>query len=274
MSEEAQNTLDAVKEEVKSAISSRFNSPFAGAFIISWLAWNHRLIFVLFSGMTVDQRFHYIDERLYPTWLEFSIFNFLGPLLSALVYIFLLPWPAKWVHRWNLKMKRDIREVELESSGEEVLTLPATKNIHEKIASQKKTINDLAERERVARVCGLGWRAMARFGSDMDANHKESALFEFLTSASFDVRSDARATGVTGTLALDSQGNASLVSAFIVGSRSIHSWTMMGSEVLLKGSNGAEIGRLVFRPELGGALKGQIGNDPVFVSSKELKSWD
>ncbi len=51
MSDEAQNTLDAVKEEIKSAVSSRFNSPLLGTFIVSWLAWNHRLIFVLFSSL-------------------------------------------------------------------------------------------------------------------------------------------------------------------------------------------------------------------------------
>lgn len=140
MSDDVKETLDATKEEIKSAISSRFNSPFLGAFIISWLAWNHRLIFVLFSSMSVDERFHYIDERLYPTLTAFLAFNLGGPLLSALGYIFLMPWPTEGVHRWNLKMKERLRNAERVSQGSTLLSQTESDELRANVEAKRKII--------------------------------------------------------------------------------------------------------------------------------------
>lgn len=122
MSDEAKNTLDAVKEEIKDAVSARFSSPLLVAFIISWLAWNHRLIFVLFSDLDVDKRFAFIDENLYPTALAFIGLHILGPFVSALLYIYVLPWPTEWVYKWNLKRQSRLRYAKLQQEGERLLS--------------------------------------------------------------------------------------------------------------------------------------------------------
>ncbi|WP_313250743.1 hypothetical protein [Stenotrophomonas sp.] len=160
MSDEAQNTLDAVKEEVKNAVSTRFNSPFLGAFIVSWLAWNHRLIFVLFSGMTVDERFHYIDERLYPTAAVFAWMHIVGPILSALAYILLLPWPTEWVHKWNLTRKLRLKYAELSSEGNRLLTQEESDEYRAEVTELKRKLNEkrielLEQRRKVSAMAIL-----------------------------------------------------------------------------------------------------------------------
>jgi len=143
--------------------------------------------------------------------------------------------------------------------------------IYAQIDAQKKAVRDLADRERAARISWLGWRAIALRTLDVDINFKEKALFAYLTSAEFEVRSDVRASGLMGNMKLDDQGNASLNSPFLNGSRSVVSWSMSGCEVVLKDSNGSEVGKLVFRPELGGALNGHIRSERVLISSPELE---
>lgn len=185
MSDELKDTLEAAKEEVKSTISSRFNSPFLGAFIVSWLAWNHRLIFVLFSSMTVDQRFHYIDERLYPTLTAFLLLNVGGPLLSALTYIFVMPWPTEWVHRWNLTRKSRLRNAELRAEGERLLSERESSELRAKMSALKETLAQ--ERDSLARA-GRNVLALRVKLSDRFDTKERNLIFErYLKSQPFEV---------------------------------------------------------------------------------------
>lgn len=141
MAEESNGTLELIKEQVKAAVVERFNSPFLGAFIVSWLLWNHRVFFVLFSDLSIDARFHYIDERLYPTVGSFLALNLIGPLASALAYIFLLPWPTEWVHRWNLQRKLRLWYSEKEAEGSRFLTQVESDELRSQISDLKDKLN-------------------------------------------------------------------------------------------------------------------------------------
>ncbi len=142
MSGEQTVTLEDIKEEIKAVAFSRFNSPFLAALTISWFAWNHRLIFVLFSDQSVADRFSFIDEKLYPTLGEFLTLNFGGPLASALIYIFLLPWPTEWVHRWNLQRKLKLRYADLRAEGHRLLTEEESVRMRQSINEMKEQLND------------------------------------------------------------------------------------------------------------------------------------
>lgn len=168
MADDTTGGLDTVKEELKAAIAGRFASPFLGAFTVSWLVWNHRLVFVLFSGMAVADRFQYIDEKLYPTLVSFLVLNIGGPLVSALAYIFLLPYPTEWVHKWNLNRKLRLRYAELHADGHRLLTASEADAIRAENVSLKNTLNkrrgELA-REQI-KVAALSMKNLERRSRD------------------------------------------------------------------------------------------------------------
>ena len=193
MSEDQNNLLETLKAETKSAISGRFASPFLGTFSISWLLWNHRLIFVLFSDLAIDQRFHYIDTRLYPTAFLFLVMNIGGPLISALAYIFLLPYPTEWVHRWNLYRKQRLRDQDRRSEARRLLT-------EEEGVAYRTQVNELkmSLKSRGIELARASVRAAALSMTSLDrlrADDVEHAHTRYLTSQPFRLISVNTQTG-------------------------------------------------------------------------------
>lgn len=183
MSKDENSTIEEVKEELKNVVASRFNSPFFGAFLLSWLAWNHRTMLVLLSSLSIDERFHFIDERIYATWWSFLLLNFIGPLASTVAYIFLLPWPTEWVHRWNLYRKRRLREADLISEGRRLLT----REEGDSLRTQVEQLKDRLEENRAKLVDEIRKNSAIamRLLEGMDDNTAQSVVHKYLTSQAF-----------------------------------------------------------------------------------------
>lgn len=183
---ENENMLEALKEEVKAVALSRFNSPFIGAFLVSWLLWNHRMLFALFASIPLGQRFHYIDEVLYPTAEAFAAYHFIGPAISTLIYIFIMPWPTEWVHRWNLQRKLRLKQAELRADGHRLLTEEESselrKTVGELRTSLTKMRGDLTAERRKVRALSL------RTLKDRKADAIERILIDYITSQPFKIR--------------------------------------------------------------------------------------
>ncbi len=186
MTNQNDTMVDSLKEEVKAAALSRFNSPFIGAYLVSWLLWNHRMIFALFSGLPLGQRFHYIDEVLYPTANTFALYHFLGPTLSTLVYIFLMPWPTEWVHRWNLQRKLRLKQADLRADGHRLLTEAESTELQKKVGELRTTLAqmriDLTSERRKVRALSL------RTLGGRKADEIERILVDYVTSQPFKIR--------------------------------------------------------------------------------------
>lgn len=167
MTQESDELFETIKEEVKASVAGRFSSPFIGAFMVSWLFWNHRAIFVLFADMAISDRFRYIDEHLYPTLASFVGLNLAGPLLSALFYIFVLPWPTEWVHRWNLQRKLRLRYAEQLAEKNRLLTEREGEELRADSAQLKEKLTIRREQlhEARTRIRALSMKLMAEVGT-------------------------------------------------------------------------------------------------------------
>jgi len=175
--------LEDIKQELKSSVAGRFNSPLLGAFLVSWVAWNHRTIFVLFSDLTINARFHYIDEKIYATLTSFLILNFIGPLASTVAYIFILPLPTEWVHRWNLYRKRRLKEAELASEGKRLLTEEEGGVLKTKVDQLKGKLDE--KRSELATATRKMHAMAMRLLDGLDENSSQSVLYKYLTSQDF-----------------------------------------------------------------------------------------
>lgn len=143
--------LDDILHSIRSQVSERLSSPLIGAFAISWCLWNYRFLVILFSNNTVTETFKLIDSIAFPpTWSVF-LNGVLYPLLSALSYIFLYPYPARVVYRFVRERQRDIAKIRQQIEDETPLTQAEAKLLKAKVDEIKLDLirkDDSLELER------------------------------------------------------------------------------------------------------------------------------
>ncbi|CAG2088063.1 hypothetical protein [Xanthomonas arboricola] len=143
MSDEANNTLSELKNELKGAINVRLRSPIAGLFALSWLLINHRVLFVLFSNLKPGKRFDFIDDEIYGMPGAWISMNLIFPLISTAFFLLVMPWISALVHRWNLWHQRRQRDLELRSDGLMLLTEEKSRELRASLSTRDKVIAEL-----------------------------------------------------------------------------------------------------------------------------------
>ncbi|WP_299341716.1 hypothetical protein [uncultured Pseudoxanthomonas sp.] len=101
---------------------SRLSSPLFAALAISWAVWNYRMIFTLLSSQKIHWRFEYVDSVLYPTWQHVVFLQVVLPVVTALLYIYAFPIPAKIVFEHSLRNKVALSNAAKEIEGKRVLS--------------------------------------------------------------------------------------------------------------------------------------------------------
>lgn len=105
------NTMKDVINSIRLQISERLNSPLFGSFVISWVAWNHRLLAVLFSGLPVNEKFTLIDTKLYPdNWTIWKTSAIL-PFSTAVLFILLYPVISKFFYAYWLRRNNELKQL-------------------------------------------------------------------------------------------------------------------------------------------------------------------
>jgi len=94
---------------IRFQISERFSSPLFGAFILSWLTWNHKYLFVLFSSAPINERLILAKTVIFPTTCSLILKGLVYPIVSAVLFILIYPYPSLWLftywHKRQLKIK-------------------------------------------------------------------------------------------------------------------------------------------------------------------------
>lgn len=118
---------------IKANLYDRATSPLFVTFAISWVLWNYRLIITLFSSMPVKEKFTYIDAILYASpYATFGI-GFCFPLLTAGVFIFAYPYPAKYVFEFWRNRQKELKEVKQKIEDETPLTIEESKQLRRQL---------------------------------------------------------------------------------------------------------------------------------------------
>lgn len=125
--------MEQFLNSIKAVLYERTASPLFGAFVVSWLAWNYRAITILLSELPVLSKLSYIQTTLYPSW-EFSIAFLLAlPLLTSLLYLFLLPYPARFVHKFWRERQKELRDDRLAIEKATLLTVEESRRIRQNV---------------------------------------------------------------------------------------------------------------------------------------------
>lgn len=132
--------FDELFKSIRATLYDRASSPLLGSFIVSWLVWNHRMIMVIFSGMSVTEKFSYIDTVLYQRdfWYYFWRDLFCYPLFTAIAFILLYPYPAKWVYHFSRYQNKLLKDVKKAVEGSTLLTLEESNYIRRQMDAVKE----------------------------------------------------------------------------------------------------------------------------------------
>lgn len=103
--------MKEILNSLRLQINERLNSPLFGSFIIAWVCWNHRLLFVLFSSQPVEKRFEFIDSQIYATGWNVWNNGVIKPVLSAILFIYLYPIISKHFYAYWLKRQVELKEL-------------------------------------------------------------------------------------------------------------------------------------------------------------------
>ncbi len=269
MSNEPAETVAELKEQVKSAFSSRLRSPFVGVFIFSWIAWNHRLLFVLFADMRVGKRFDFIDSELYPTLERFVAYNLLWPMLSSLVYIMLVPWVTELVHRWNLWHQRRLREADLRSQNLDVLTEQQSSELRGDVSARNRLIDDL--RQKLTRQENLSKMLAAMHGELINAasDKPQTTLQDYLLCDVFVTRTTLDMNADLSVHAFEEDGHVH--SRGVSRGRAVkaENWRFDHKNLQLLCANGEVIASFRFN-SANGRFEGQANNRETILMPRSL----
>lgn len=125
--------FDDVSRSIKSSLYDRATSPLFGAFAISWLAWNYKLILVVFSSLVVGKKIIFIETMIYTESYSLLLSAFIYPLLTSITFIFLYPIPASHIYRYWHSQQIKLKKIKQEIEDETPLTIEESRNIRREI---------------------------------------------------------------------------------------------------------------------------------------------
>lgn len=132
--------LGDIYQSVKATLYDRVSSPLWGAFSISWVAWNHRMLIVLFSSQLPDQKFWYIGEYLYPDWDAYALYWVGAPFLTAVMIIGVIPPFGELAYRVSRFWKVRLKKAKLEYDGKTPMSQDEVNQIIFKSAEEKRNL--------------------------------------------------------------------------------------------------------------------------------------
>lgn len=115
--------FESMFKELRLQVYDRLNSPLLASFIVSWSLWNYKFFVILLSKASVTQTFELIQAHCFPSsdvlW-ERALF---WPLLTTAAYLFLYPYPARWVYRFVKLQQQKLVDIRQEVEAKQRLSL-------------------------------------------------------------------------------------------------------------------------------------------------------
>lgn len=141
--------LDEILKSARQQIVDRLSSPLLGSFAVAWCLWNYKFLVILFSAASVTKTFELIETLAFPNPSSVFIRGILLPAATALAYIFLYPYPARFVFGFTKRRQREINQLRQQIEDETLLTAEESRRIRNQViaieAAHRKVVDQLNE---------------------------------------------------------------------------------------------------------------------------------
>lgn len=133
--------------DIKLQLYERATSPLLGAFVISWCLWNYDFLLILISSDDPISKLKSIEANIFPNDWWWIIYRVGGPLVTALAYIFLYPFPAQYVYRYTKFQHKKMKKIQQEAEDLTPLTIEESRKVWE---NSRSKVSEIAERRAEA----------------------------------------------------------------------------------------------------------------------------
>lgn len=141
--------MKEVLDSLTTTLRERLVSPLAGAFIVSWLIINYKVVVVLTSGMKPHVKFPYIEDVIwrdsYGLWMNSLVY----PAIAALLYILIYPWPARWLLKYSLYQQNITKLMKITVEGNHPVTREELEEAKQKWAEKFRKQGEAIQRLEV-----------------------------------------------------------------------------------------------------------------------------
>lgn len=162
-------------------VEERLTSPLISSFALAWTAVNYKFFVILFSKNTASEAFKLIEEVCFPDWNTRIANGFVLPLVFALIYLFVIPYPAQWVYRhWrrNLQKTDNIKQ---DYENAKRLTIEESREYRQRINELEIALDKSAATTRTLRT-------------DLQASDRRASELEAELSKQTELRAEIDAT--------------------------------------------------------------------------------
>lgn len=130
--------LTDILESAKQSLIERLSSPLLGAFFLSWCAWNWKFVVILLSDNTITTTFSLIETFAFPDYSTIVFRGLVFPLFSACAYVFIYPYPARFIYDFTLRRQREISQTKQRISDETPLTIEDSRRIRSEYIEKER----------------------------------------------------------------------------------------------------------------------------------------
>lgn len=140
--------MEKLLNELKTNVHEKASSPLLASFALSWTLWNYRTLIVLLSSESTRNKFEYIDNQLYPDGLTIATRGLVLPLITTALYLFVYPYPARFVYEFWLERRKDLRILRQRVDDETPLTKEQSRAVRRDAREKVEEVQHELEQER------------------------------------------------------------------------------------------------------------------------------
>ncbi|KRG63896.1 hypothetical protein ABB26_09945 [Stenotrophomonas humi] len=264
MAKDVQGAVDEATEGFKDAVKARLSNPLLGSFALTWLLVNHRVVMVLLSGMSIEEKFKYLDSAITANANESQLHMLWIPLGAALLFAFLWPILGMGVERFNLWVERKSVARQLASKNIEVLPMKDVIALRSALATHVGEAEKLRGENKKLQVKVAAYKAVVSVfrQKSVESNIRDHLLGQkFGVYTSIELRSPHR-------VAIEFNSDGSLVGTLGGQGASLPQdlafWFVEGNVLNLKGIDGAVARSFEFDARTGHFV-GAFFSDPNYL---------
>lgn len=167
--------LDDFRKSVNAQLYERVRSPLYGTFALSWLVWNWKFIYYLFTAdgsIPAENRVAAISEYYVGWWP-----NLLGPVLTTAFLLVCVEWVANHVYRLHLYYKQIRVNAKAKASDKELMTLEQAARLRMQLRATEESFERII-REKDVEIGTLNTTIMA-LSSERDRLQREKTFPKF-----------------------------------------------------------------------------------------------
>lgn len=128
------------------AIKERIINPLTGAFAISWPIVNYKMVLIILSGRSVEEKIYYIDSILYPDLNEKLFYMIVIPFFSAIFYTTLYQIPVLGINLFIALTKKYYKILSVKIEEGTPITIKEKNELQEKLRYYQLKNEELQEK--------------------------------------------------------------------------------------------------------------------------------